>query len=348
LAFGSRTERELSMIFSISGTLDKAEKIQSGTFIELNIWERQHIEEWVRENPEILGEDLLVLTIEFDRFVNSSDRLDLLALDRDGNLVVVELKRDSAAGYADLQAIRYAAMVSSMTIDKLIPYYTAYRQKHYSEQLTGSDARGQIIEFIESEQFTEISSKPRIILCSEGFSPEITTTVLWLRDFQIDISCVKITPYKVGEKIIIVPKTVIPLEEAKQYLIDIKIKEEKIEQSGHKYRPRTMRVLVENKLVSTGDVIYLKNGLPSWVHYVEGDPTFQATITGKLGQKDAVQWKKDGLEYSISALAWKIFKDLHPENRDPGGVNGNWHWVNSDGHPLWDVAEGFLAKPKST
>jgi hypothetical protein len=61
-----------------------------------------------------------------------------------------------------------------------------------------------------------------------------------------------------------------------------------------------------------------------------------------------VQWKKDGLEYSISALAWKIFKDLHPENRDPGGVNGNWHWVNSDGHPLWDVAEGFLAKPKST
>ena len=295
-----------------------------------------------------MGEDLLVLTVEFDRFVNSSDRLDLLALDRDGNLVVVELKRDSTAGCADLQAIRYAAMVSSMTLDKLIPYYTAYRLKHYDVQLSENDARTQITEFIESDEFTEISSKPRIIICSEGFSPEITTTVLWLRDSQIDISCVKITPYKVGDKIIIVPKIVIPLEEAKQYLIDIKVKEEKIEQSVHRYRPRTMRVLIENKLVNAGDVIYLKNGLPSWVHYVDDDPTFQATITGKMGQKDAVQWKKDGLEYSVSALAWNIFKDLHPEHKDPGGVNGSWHWVNSEGQPLWDVAEAFLAKAETT
>src|SRR5439155_26490753 len=110
----------------------------------LNIWERQHIEEWVRANPEILGEDLLVLTIEFDRFTNSSDRLDILALDRDGNLVVVELKRDAAAGYTDLQAIRYAAMVSSMTIEKLLPYYIAYRKRHYGEQLSEGGARNKI------------------------------------------------------------------------------------------------------------------------------------------------------------------------------------------------------------
>ena len=77
----------------------------------------------------MLGEDLLVVSTEFDRFTNSNDRLDILALDKSGNLVVIELKRDPTAGYADLQALRYAAMVSSMTIEVLIPYYRSYRLK---------------------------------------------------------------------------------------------------------------------------------------------------------------------------------------------------------------------------
>lgn len=331
------------MIFSISNGLDKAKKIQAGSFVELNIWERQHIEEWIRTNPEMLGEDLLIVSIEFDRFSNSNDRLDVLAVDRSGNLVVIELKRDPASGYADLQAIRYAAMVSSMTIELLLPYYISYRKKYYEETLSEGEAHDQIIEFVESDTFSELSSKPRMILCSEGFSQEITATVLWLRESDIDISCVKITPYKVDENIIIVPKVVIPLEEAKQYLIDIKRKEEQ-EKSKRKYRPKTMKILIENNLVQEGDIIYLKNGLPSYLQYEENNPVFKATITGKLGQSNAVLWENDGNEYSISALAWKIFKDLHPDKKDPGGVNGNWHWVNSEGKSLWEVAEEYLAK----
>ncbi len=334
------------MIFSISADLNKANKINESSFTGLNIWERQHIEEWIRTNPEMLGEDLLVVSIEFDRFSNSSDRLDVLALDRSGNLVVVELKRDSAAGYADLQAIRYAAMVSSMTVEVLIPYYIAYRKKYYDETLSEGEAHDQIIEFVESDSFSELSNKPRIILCSEGFSQEITATVLWLRESDIDISCVKITPYKLNDDIVIVPKVVIPLEEAKQYLIDIKRKEETKEKSGRTYRPKTMKILIENNLVQEGEAIFLKNQLPSFIEYDDDNPIFKATITGKLGQSNAVLWSEDNEEYSISALAWKIFKELHPEKKDPGGVNGNWHWVNTDGKPLWDLAEEYLAKEK--
>jgi hypothetical protein len=332
------------LIFSISQSLDKASKVSASTFIGLSIWERRHIEEWVRSNPEILGEDLLVVSIEFDRFNKSSDRLDLLAVDRQGNLVVVELKRDSAAGYADLQAIRYAAMVSSMTIDKLIPYYIGYKRAYDDEALTDLEAREQIIEFVESDSFAELSTKPRIILCSEGFSQEVTATVLWLRDSGIDISCVSITPYKVDEKVVIVPRVIIPLQEARQYLIDIKQKEDVRESSGRKARPKTMKILLDNNLVSPGEELQLKNLLPTWVKYDPTDPTFKATITGKRGQSDAIVWAKDGQEYAVSALAWKIFKDLHPENKNPGGINGNGHWVRVDGKSLWEVAEDFLEK----
>lgn len=296
----------------------------------------------MRSNPELLGEDLLIVSIEFDQFTNSNDRLDVLALDRSGNLVVIELKRDSASGYADLQAIRYAAMVSSMTVEVLLPHYIAYRRKYDGEVLPEGEAKDQIIEFVESDSFVELSNKPRIILCSEGFSQEITATVLWLRDSGIDINCVKITPYQVGPQVVIVPKVVIPLEEARQYLIDIKRKEEVKELSARKNRPKTMQILIENNLVAIDDQITLESSLPNHVTFDPNAPIFRAIITGKLGQSDAVRWEKDGQEYSIAALTRTIFKKLHPEKKDPGGVNGNRHWVHSSGKTLWEIAENYL------
>ncbi len=318
--------------------------MESNSFAGLNIWERKHIQEWVQQNPEMLGEELLIVTTEFDRFVNSDDRLDLLAVDRDGNLVVVELKRDPIAGYADLQAVRYAAMVSSMTVDKVLPYFVVYRQKHYAEEISLTEARKRIFDFVEMPSFAEFSSKPRIILCAEGFSQEITTTVLWLRGFQVDLSCVTITPYKIGERIIVVPKVAIPLEEAKQYLIDIKIKEEQVEQSERKQNRRTLHVLLDEGLVKADEPIFLKNALPSYLEFKEGDPTFDAWITGKTGRSDSVRWKKDSEEYSISALTEIIFNQFHPSGKYPGGINGNWHWVTASGTPLWTLAAEFRAK----
>jgi hypothetical protein len=331
------------MIFCVSEALNKAEKIDQGTFVEFNIWERSHVEEWVRTNPEMLGEELLVLTVEFDQFVNSSDRLDILAVDRDSNLVVVELKRDSVAGYADLQAIRYAAMVSSMKVETAAPFYAAYRKKYHSEQLTLDEARQQITSFFDESEVSEFSTTPRIILCSEGFSREITTTVLWLNTAQLDITCVAITPYKVGDKIVIVPKVIIPLEDAKEYQIAIKDKHDEREQSK-RINPSTLRVLLENQALKAGDPIFLKVGLPSHIQYQEGNPMFQATITGKLGRSDAIRWEHDGKEYSLSALASRVFKDLDPEHNEPAPLNGSTKWVNSSGITLWDLKDECLTK----
>ncbi|MBB3836989.1 hypothetical protein FHS57_000971 [Runella defluvii] len=190
----------------------------SESFADFNIWERKHIQEWIRKEPRILGEELFIVTIEFDRFKESSDRLDVLALDKKGNLVVVELKRDEFAGYADLQALRYAAMVSSMTLENLIHYVVDYRRKYYQEYDYNSDrALEELKEFVEKDDFSELSNRPRIILCSENFSSELTTTVLWLNKCSLDITCVRIRPHRVGDKIVVVPSVIIPVPEAKQY-----------------------------------------------------------------------------------------------------------------------------------
>lgn len=334
------------MIFIVSKDLKSVEKSEQEGFQDMNLWERQHIEEWIRKAPEILGEELLVVGVEFDQFSVSRDRLDLLAVDRQGKLVVVEIKRDSAAGYADLQAVRYAAMVSSMTVESLAPHYLGYLRKYMKEDgITLEIAKNRIVEFVEAEDFEELSTKPRIILCSEDFSREVTTTVLWLRQFDVDISCVRFSPYRVEDKIIIVPTKIIPLPEAEEYQVKIQKKREDINQSGDgKKRARTMQILLDNGIVKGGEHVFLKNALPAHIKFKEDDPTFSGVLTGKRGQSNAIIWDKDQKEYSISMLAWLIFRDLHPEKKDPGGVNGSWHWVLKNGKNLWTLAEESLAK----
>ncbi len=76
------------------------------------------MEEWIAMHPDILGEDLLTITTEYDGFDRTSKRLDILAVDKVGKLVVVELKRDIADAFVDLQALHYAAYSSTLTLEQ--------------------------------------------------------------------------------------------------------------------------------------------------------------------------------------------------------------------------------------
>jgi hypothetical protein len=74
---------EERMLFVVSEDRSNIEMIDSQSFLSLNVWERRDIQEWERKYPEILGEDLLIVSMEFDRFEDPRDRLDLLALDEE-------------------------------------------------------------------------------------------------------------------------------------------------------------------------------------------------------------------------------------------------------------------------
>ncbi len=66
------------------------------TFKEQELKERQHLQEWIAKNPEVLEEELLVIQKEFDGFSGTHERLDLLALDKEGKLVIIENKLDDS------------------------------------------------------------------------------------------------------------------------------------------------------------------------------------------------------------------------------------------------------------
>ena len=82
-------------MFLIDKENNKLTKIKQTTFHELGFKEREHLQEWIAKEPTCLEEDgLLIIQKEFDGFDGTNERLDLLALDHSGALVIIENKLD--------------------------------------------------------------------------------------------------------------------------------------------------------------------------------------------------------------------------------------------------------------
>ncbi len=186
--------------------------IEKANFSEMGVWERTHMEEWIAERPDILGEDLLTVTTEYDRFDKTSKRLDILAIDNNGKIVIIELKRDVAEAFVDLQAIHYAAYCSTLTLEQVSEIRSEYNNA------SKEDNESEIINFIKTD-FIDFDNQPRIILVANDFKEETLAAVLWLRDSGVDITCIKLEAYKLGKKIVITPDIIIPLPEAKEFMM---------------------------------------------------------------------------------------------------------------------------------
>src|SRR5215469_13211936 len=197
--------------------------VPSSTFANEKILERADLQRLLRARIDAIADDVLIVAEEFGAFADAKRRIDLLGIDRKGRLVVFELKRTADGGHLELQALRYAAMISTMTFDDLVGHYENYLATVEPE--AADQAQGRLADWLDDGDSTVISRNVRIVLVSGGFDREITTTVLWLTDmYGLDIRCVRLTPYKVGERLLLDVQQVIPLPEASELTIQLQRK----------------------------------------------------------------------------------------------------------------------------
>jgi Domain of unknown function (DUF4268) len=213
-------------IFEIAS--DNIRTIEETTFGAAGIRERADLQRLLRKQIEIISPDTLIVAEEFCEFEDAKRRIDLLGVDTEANLVVIELKRSEDGGHMELQAIRYAAMVSTMTFDKVVDVYADFQRRIGS----GADARKTLLDFLDWDEpdEDEFAQDVRIVLASAEFSKELTTAVLWLNQRDLDIRCVRIKPYADNGRVLIDVQQVIPLPEASEFVIGIKNKEQKSRQ----------------------------------------------------------------------------------------------------------------------
>ncbi len=186
------------------------EKILQGVrevdFADFHFKERFDIQEWINSTPEILGEKLLIISKENSCFEGTNERPDLIALDKDGNIVVIELKRDDSGKGLEWQAIKYASYWSRFKVSDIVNNYREYLRKELKNKEDGGDitidsVKEKIVEFIDDDDLDGLNKRQRLILVSHRFAKEVTSAVHWLiESSEIDIKCVQLIPYYDSDK----------------------------------------------------------------------------------------------------------------------------------------------------
>ena len=161
--------------------IDKEEnkiiKVNKKSFKDLGFEERHHLQEWIAKEPSSLGEDLLVIQKEFDGFSDTRERLDLLALDKEGNLVIIENKLDDSGKDVTWQAIKYASYCSSLSKQDIIDIYQKYLG-------TTKSAKESLSDFFDGKELDDIEintgNGQRIFFVAANFRKEVTSSVMWM------------------------------------------------------------------------------------------------------------------------------------------------------------------------
>lgn len=190
---------------------------------QAGVRERDDLQRLLRDQIEVIDPDLLIIAEEFGGWDASRRRIDLLGVDRQAKLVIVELKRGDTGAHMELQAIRYAAMISAMTFEQAVDVYTSY----LSQRGQDIEAEEALLQFLGWEEPDEevFGKEVRIVLAASDFGKELTTAVLWLNHHDLDIRCVRLSPYTDGARVFLDVQQVIPLPEAEEFQVRVREKE---------------------------------------------------------------------------------------------------------------------------
>jgi hypothetical protein len=261
------------MMFLINKQTKKATPLIKRTFSELSLTERHDLQEWITDCPSILGEELLIIQKEFDGFFDTNERLDLLALDENGKLVIIENKLDDSGRDVVWQSLKYVSYCAILSKTDICQIYQRFLGNT-------ADAEKNLAEFFETD-YDSIMLNPsdgdqRIILVAANFRKEVTSTVLWLLGHNVDIKCVKITPYEDEDKLYLDVEQILPVQDAGDYQIRLNAKkqDELVLQKDEAVRHKARRAFWEFAL----PVLREKSGI-----YNNVSPTKDNSIAGASG-----------------------------------------------------------------
>ena len=163
------------------------------TFANLGFLRERDLRPWIENEREFLGKDVLVVRRAHTVVRRNRLRLDILAVARDGALVVVEVKLRDFDDDSHWRAFLNAAACSQRSADEIIEIYAAFRGIDRNKAVVC--LKEHTASRDEEDLKKKLNHRQRVVLISRSFRKQITTAAFWLREQGIDVSCIRLTPY---------------------------------------------------------------------------------------------------------------------------------------------------------
>jgi hypothetical protein len=333
------------LLFTVHGT--SATPARPLTLAEAGFRERRDLQEWVIAHPEILGPDIMIVTMEFDHWQSSNgktaDRLDILGLHTSGELVVAELKRDRAPDTVEMQAIKYGAMVSRFTIETLAEQQAKFLTQR--GRVTDEETAADLLTTHAPDIAVETIRRPRLLLLASEYPPTTIATAVWLREMGIDMTLMQYRAYRTGQEVSISVSQLYPIPSVEDFTISPRQAEVR---AVEETRRRRQDVGTVAKIIAAG---LLEDGAPLTVRpyginrdlrepleaWLDERPE-RRTATWQSDEKAPLLWGADRQTYTPTGLAKKMLSDTTGIERAIRG--GEW-WIDEDERTLVQLAAGL-------
>jgi len=239
------------------------------------------LENILENTPDFFLENTQILIIGRQVHTNLGSIIDLLGLDDNGNLVLIELKRDKTPRDTIAQILEYASFGENLDYEQLNEIFSKYID---DDEYALEDY---FYEFIEKEDLGKVNfnKAQKLVIVAQGISPEIKQTAVYLRKKGIDIYCLEFRYFRNKDNTILASEVAVGKEEYGRPKIQAG-------SSSKTNKPEFLKALDSNGILFFSEVLkfggndkyritwsknsfslYLKIGKKHRIHLLEGYPS---------------------------------------------------------------------------
>ena len=151
----------------------------------------KHLECWIENSPwAIAQEPLLVIGRQTSAFQEEYGTIfpDLLGIDKEGNLVIIELKKGRTPREVIAQLLEYVAWANDLSDEKIYDIATSYLKSVNTEK----EIVALFLKTFETDEIPPLNQRLRLFVAAEEISPSVAKVCRFLRQAHgVDVNCIQ-------------------------------------------------------------------------------------------------------------------------------------------------------------